>query len=67
MRQDKPFISIVSPVYKAEKIVDLLVRRISEEVEKITHNYEIILVEDGSPDDSWGAIERNCVRYFYLY
>jgi dolichol-phosphate mannosyltransferase len=60
MQQDKPFISIVSPVYKAEKIVDLLVQRISEEVGKITAAYEIILVEDGSPDASWEAIERNC-------
>ncbi len=62
MKQDKPYISIVSPVYKAEKIVDLLVQRISEEVEKITQDYEIILVEDGSPDDSWAAIEWNCKK-----
>lgn len=53
-------ISIVSPVYKAENIVNLLVARVSEEVSKITAAYEIILVEDGSPDASWEAIERNC-------
>jgi dolichol-phosphate mannosyltransferase len=56
----QPLISIVSPVYRAEKIVDKLVERISEEVSKITENFEIILVEDGSPDNSWEAIERNC-------
>jgi dolichol-phosphate mannosyltransferase len=57
-----PLISIVSPVYNAEQIVDLLVQRISEEVSKITPDYEIILVEDGSPDNSWAAIERNCKK-----
>lgn len=58
----QPLISIVSPVYRAEKIVDKLVERISEEVSKITENFEIILVEDGSPDNSWEAIERNCQK-----
>ena len=55
---EAPYISIVSPVYGAEKIVDELVRRIEEEVSKITPRYEIILVEDCSPDDSWEAITR---------
>ncbi len=58
----QPLISIVSPVYRAEKIVDKLVQRISEEVSKITENFEIVLVEDGSPDNSWEAIERNCQK-----
>jgi dolichol-phosphate mannosyltransferase len=62
MQQDKPLISIVSPVYKAEKIVDLLVQRISEEVGKITAAYEIILVEDGSPDASWEVVGGQIAR-----
>lgn len=53
-------LSIISPVYKAEKIVDELVRRIVEEVSKITTDYEIILVEDGGGDNSWNKIEENC-------
>lgn len=53
-------ISIVSPVYKAGKIVDELVRRVSDEVSKITDRYEIILVEDCGGDDSWEKIEDNC-------
>lgn len=57
-----PFISIVSPVYKAEKIVDELVRRIEEEVSKITPDYEILLVEDGSPDGSWTKIAEHCQK-----
>ncbi len=55
-----PVISIVSPVYKAEKIVDILIKRIIGVVSKITENFEIILVEDGSLDLSWKAIEKAC-------
>lgn len=56
----RPLISVVSPVYKAEKIIDELVRRIEEEVGKITPYYEIVLVDDGGPDNSWQKIEENC-------
>ncbi len=54
------FISVVSPVYRAEKIVDELVKRLTEELEKISPDYEIVLVEDGSPDRSWEKIAANC-------
>jgi glycosyltransferase involved in cell wall biosynthesis len=62
----KPLLSIVSPVYQAEKIVDELVKRIAEEVTKITTNFEIILVEDGSPDNSWEKIAENCAKYPFV-
>lgn len=51
-------ISIVSPVYRAEKIIPLLVERIEASVSKITSDYEIILIEDSGPDDSWSVIEN---------
>ncbi len=51
-------LSVVSPVYKAEKIIPLLVSRIEKSVEKITPDFEIILVDDGSPDNSWAVIEQ---------
>jgi glycosyltransferase involved in cell wall biosynthesis len=56
----KSVISIVSPVYKSEKIVSELLARIISSVEKITSDFEIILVEDGSPDNSWEEIEKAC-------
>lgn len=55
-------ISVVSPVYLAEKIIDELVRRIETSLDKITPSYEIVLVEDGSPDRSWEKIMSNCER-----
>ena len=59
---NRPLLSIVSPVYKAEKIVPELVRRITESVKTITSDYEIVLVCDGSPDNSWLAIKEVCER-----
>lgn len=53
-------ISVVSPVYKGEKLVSKLVEQIIYSVSKITENYEIILIEDGSPDKSWDAIVKEC-------
>ena len=57
-----PLLSIVSPVYKAERIVPELVRRIVESVRTVTEDYEIVLVCDGSPDNSWLAIKEECVK-----
>jgi dolichol-phosphate mannosyltransferase len=60
MTDEKPYLSIVSPVYQAEGILDELVKRITEEVTRITEEFEIVLVEDGSSDQSWKKIEKNC-------
>ena len=55
-----PQLSIVSPVYRGEKMVHELVRRIVESVSLITEDFEIILVNDCSPDDSWNEILKEC-------
>ena len=48
-----PHISVVSPVYKGEKMVHELVTRIKDNVSKITNDFDVILVNDASPDLSW--------------
>mgnify|MGYP001285558672 CR=1 FL=1 len=50
------YLSIISPVYKAENIVDELVRNLKDVLATITKEYEIILVDDGSDDKSWQKI-----------
>lgn len=57
-----PHISIVSPVYRAENMVQMLVERIVKSVSTITDDYEIILVNDASPDASWQMIEVECAK-----
>lgn len=56
-------ISIVSPIYKGEKMLDELVRRIMTSVTTITDDYEIILVNDCSPDNSLHKIQQICNTY----
>lgn len=53
----QPYISIISPIYRAEQIATKLVKAIENVVVELTNDYEIILVEDGSPDNSWAVIE----------
>lgn len=59
-------ISIVSPVYKAENLIDKLVERTIESISKLTDSFEIILVEDNGPDDSWKKIKENCAKYPFV-
>jgi glycosyltransferase involved in cell wall biosynthesis len=57
MSGDSPVkISVVSPVYGCGAALPELVRRLRETLERITRDYEIILVNDGSPDDAWEVI-----------
>ncbi len=49
-------ISVVSPIYKAENIISELVSRLQFELSKITDDFEIILVEDCGPDNSWEQV-----------
>lgn len=53
-------LSIVSPIYKGEKMLDELVGRIEASVSTITDDYEIILVNDASPDNSWVKMVEIC-------
>jgi glycosyltransferase involved in cell wall biosynthesis len=50
-------ISIVSPVYRAEKILPILVSEIAKLAGKLEQDYEIILVDDRSPDNSWEVMK----------
>ncbi len=50
--EDKPLISIITPVYNAEKFLKKCIQSIMDQTYK---NWELILIDDGSPDNS-GAI-----------
>src|SRR5205085_8165006 len=51
-------ISVVVPVYRSEQTIPELVRRLALVFDALAVAYEIILVNDGSPDGSWDAIEQ---------
>ncbi len=45
-------LSVVTTLYKSSAFIDDFYEKISKEANKITDDYEIIFVNDGSPDDS---------------
>ncbi|MCX7846946.1 MAG: glycosyltransferase family 2 protein [bacterium] len=49
-------ISVVIPVYQAENLVDSLTERLHRALQQITPDYEVILVDDRSRDNSWQRI-----------
>ncbi len=53
-------LSVVSPVYRGEKMLSELVERIHKAISPLTDNYEIVLVNDCSPDNSWECISEIC-------
>jgi dolichol-phosphate mannosyltransferase len=56
MQKDSPLISVVSPVYGCSTSIHELYIRLRETLEKISPQFEIILVNDASPDDVWTHI-----------
>lgn len=53
-----PHVSVVIPVYKSAESLMELAARLTSSLENIIHDFEIILVDDGSPDDSWEVISE---------
>lgn len=57
-----PLLSVVSPVYQAEQVLDELIGRLEATLAALPGSYEIILVDDGSTDASWAGICRHAAR-----
>jgi len=56
-------VSIVVPVYKGEMLIEPLVAQLSKTLPTFSERYEIILVNDGSPDNSWSVIQSLTNQY----
>ena len=50
-------LSVVVPVYKGETLIEPLVAELNRSLSSFAGEYEIILVNDGSPDRSWEVIQ----------
>jgi undecaprenyl-phosphate 4-deoxy-4-formamido-L-arabinose transferase len=58
MPKTTPGVSAVVPVYRSEDTLAPLVTRLTATLDAGDAPYEIILVNDGSPDDSWARIVK---------
>jgi polyisoprenyl-phosphate glycosyltransferase len=55
-------ISVVTPVYKAADCLEELYRRLVDVLERTVDEFEIIMVNDASPDRCWGIIQQLAAR-----
>jgi undecaprenyl-phosphate 4-deoxy-4-formamido-L-arabinose transferase len=55
-----PELSIVVPVYRSAECLRALILAIDESLAPAGRDYEVILVNDFSPDNSWAVIESLC-------
>lgn len=56
-------ISVVIPVYNGELTIHPLVERLAAVLPEIATEYEVLLVNDDSPDQSWACINNLCTVY----
>lgn len=55
---EHPHITVVTPVYGCCDSLKNLYTRLVKTLEVITINFEIIMINDASPDNSWGIIKE---------
>lgn len=51
-------LSVVIPVYNESSLIEELVNKVKTNIELITKDFEIIIVDDGSIDGTWNLIEN---------
>ena len=60
------YLSIISPVYHAEVVLENLVSEIQKVMNIINMDYEIILVDDRSPDQSWKIMQQLSSKFAHV-
>lgn len=59
-------LSIVIPIYRGEVFIEPLVLRMRDALPRFANQYEVIFVNDGSPDSSWAMIEKMTRQYGWV-
>ena len=54
--KNKVELSIVTPMYNEEDVVEIYLKKIIPTLDKITKQYEIVCVNDGSHDNTWDKL-----------
>jgi glycosyltransferase involved in cell wall biosynthesis len=55
-RSDAVDLSVVIPVYNSATIMPALLPRLRKVLDALDMTYELVMVDDGSPDDSWRVL-----------
>jgi len=59
-------LSVVIPVYRSEATLPTLVRRLQPVLAALALEYEVVLVNDDSPDQSWTVIEQLAAQHGWV-
>ena len=59
-------ISVVIPVFNAKLHIEELTHRLEVSLKNISSEFEVILVDDRSPDTTWEIMLREMIKYSFL-
>lgn len=59
-------LSVVIPIYNDQEVIAELLRRLTAVLETIVSDYEIILIDDGSRDNSWAIMNEERTQREHL-
>ncbi len=63
---DRPFLSLVIPAYNEQENVEVLLQRVAGALSQIGKPFEVILVDDGSSDDTPRLLAEGMKQYPWL-
>lgn len=63
MQKKVPFISIITPCYNEEDVVNIFLEKIIPVLEQLKKSYEIIFVNDGSRDNTLEILKMKANKY----
>ena len=55
-------LSIIIPVYNSEAILENLTEKLIRTLKERYNNFEIILINDASKDNSWKIVQKLCEK-----
>jgi glycosyltransferase involved in cell wall biosynthesis len=58
--------SVVIPVYKSQETLPLLLERLAQVLPSVADAFEVLLVNDGSPDGTWQIVQSLAERYAWV-
>ncbi len=56
-RGPRPFVSLIVPVFNEEATIGEVYRRSVEALDSLDRPYEVLVIDDGSTDGTWAALE----------